>query len=63
MTVLLKKPAADAIPIQAVDAAGFDAAAAALPPAQRQWLATLGFRGAPDTHAMLPGDDGRLAAV
>jgi leucyl aminopeptidase len=63
MTVLLKKPAADAIPIHAVDLAGFDAAAAALSATQRQWLATLGFRGAPYTHAMLPGEDGRLAAV
>ena len=63
MTVSLKKPAASAIPIHAVDAAGFTAAAAALPPAQRQWLASLGFKGAPDTHALLPGDDGRIAAV
>jgi len=63
MTVQLKKPAASAIPIHAVDLAGFNAAAAALPPAQRQWLASLGFRGAPDTHALLPGDDGRIAAV
>jgi leucyl aminopeptidase len=63
MTVTLKKPAATAIPVHAVDAAGFAAAAAALPPAQRQWLATLGFKGAPDTHALLPGDDGRIAAV
>ncbi len=63
MTVVLKKPAADSIPLHAIDSAGFDAAAAALPALQRQWLATLGFKGAPDTHALLPADDGRLAAV
>ncbi|MFO1329573.1 MAG: leucyl aminopeptidase family protein, partial [Rubrivivax sp.] len=63
MTVHLKKPAAGSIPIVALDSAGFDAAAAALPPAQRRWLQTLGFRAMPDTHALLPGDDGALAAV
>jgi leucyl aminopeptidase len=63
MTVLLKKPAAGSIPLQVVDLAGFEKAAAGLPAAQRQWLATLGFRGAPDTHALLPGDDGKLAGV
>ena len=63
MSVHLKKPAAGSIPIHVVDLAGFAAAAAALPAAQRQWLATLGFRGAPDTHALLPDAQGRLAAV
>ncbi|MFT3821921.1 MAG: leucyl aminopeptidase family protein [Rubrivivax sp.] len=63
MSVHLKKPAAGSIPIHVVDLAGFEAAAAALPAAQRQWLATLGFRGAPDTHALLPDAQGRLAAV
>ena len=63
MTVLLKKPTPDSIPLLVVDPASFDKAQAALPAAQRQWLATLGFKGAPDTHALLPGDDGRLAAV
>ncbi len=37
--------------------------APACQPAQRQWLATLGFSGAPDTHALLPDDQGRLQAV
>ncbi|MBL8333708.1 MAG: leucyl aminopeptidase family protein [Rubrivivax sp.] len=63
MTVTLKKTAAGATPLHVVDAAGFDATAARFSPAQRQWLATLGFKGAPDTHALLPGDDGRLAGV
>lgn len=63
MTVQLKKPLSAAIPVHAVDAGRFAGAAAALPPMQRQWLATLGFKGAPDTHALLPGEDGRIAAV
>lgn len=63
MSVRLKKPAAVAIPIHAVDTSGFAAAAAALPPAQRRWLQSLGFKGAADTFALLPAEDGRLAAV
>jgi leucyl aminopeptidase len=63
MSVQLKKAAAGSTPLHLVDSAGFEAAAAALPTMQRQWLATLGFKGAPDTHALLPGADGRLAAV
>ena len=54
MTVLLKKPAADSIPLHAVDTAGFEASSACLGAASRQWLATLGFKGAPDSHALLP---------
>ena len=63
MTVQLKKSTAGSTPLVVVDAAGFDRAAAALPPLQRQWLATLGFKGAPDTHALLPAADGSLAAA
>jgi leucyl aminopeptidase len=64
MTVVLKKkPAARSVPIHAIDSAGFEAAAVGLPAAQRQWLLTVGFNGAPDTHALLPDDQGRLAAV
>lgn len=63
MSVQLKKPAPESTPIHLVDAAGFDTAVQALPAVQRQWLGTLGFKGAPDTHALLPGADGRLAAV
>ena len=63
MTVILKKPQTGSVPLHVVDAAGFAAASGALSPMQRQWLATLGFQGAPATHALLPGDDGRLAAV
>ncbi len=63
MTVTLKKPAPDCIPIQLVDRAGFAALAATLPAAQRQWLATIGFNGGADSHALLPAEDGTLAAV
>lgn len=63
MTVHLKKPAATSVPIVALEASGFGQAAAALPPASRRWLETVGFRALPDTHALLPGEDGTLAAV
>ena len=63
MTVTLKKPAAAAVPIHLTDRALFAAHTATLPPAARQWLASTGFHGAPDTHALLPDADGRLAAV
>ncbi|HNU10122.1 MAG TPA: leucyl aminopeptidase family protein [Rubrivivax sp.] len=63
MSVQLKKPAAGTIPIHIVDAAGFEAAAGTLSAAQQRWLQSLGFKGAPDSHALLPGEDGSLAAV
>lgn len=64
MTVTLKKPAASATPIVCVTRESFAATAhACLGPAERQWLATVGFSGAPDTHALMPGADGRLSAV
>ena len=63
MTVTLKKPAAGATPIHVVDRARFAELSAGLPAHQRQWLATVGFHGAPDTHALLPDERGHLAAV
>ena len=63
MTVHLKKAAAGSVPLVALTTATFDQAAQALPAVQRQWLSTVGFKGAPDSFALLPGDDGRLAAV
>ena len=63
MTVTLKKPTPACIPVQLTDRAHLAAHTAALPAAQRQWLDTLGFTGAPDTHALLPDDQGRLQAV
>ena len=63
MTVLLKKPTAACIPVHLTDRDSFASHAAALPPAQRQWLATLGFCGAPDSHALLPDAQGGVQAV
>ena len=63
MTLTLQKPGASATPIQLVDRDSFAVHAAKLPAASRQWLRTVGFNGAPDSHALLPDDKGRLAAV
>ena len=63
MTVALKKPKLDAVPIHLTDSARFAEHSAGLSPVARQWLATLGFSGAPDTHALLPDAQGRLEAV
>ncbi len=64
MTVKLKKsPPAKATPVTVVDRAAFQALAPTLPEATRAWLATVGFVGAADSHALLPGADGRLAQV
>jgi leucyl aminopeptidase len=64
MTVKLKKSApAKATPITVVDRAAFQALAPGLPATTRAWLATVGFVGGADSHALLPGADGRLAQV
>jgi leucyl aminopeptidase len=63
MTVQLKKPVATATPIHLVDTASFQSSTQGLPAAARQWMATTGFVGAPDTHALVPDAEGRLAAV
>jgi leucyl aminopeptidase len=63
MTVQLKKPSAAAVPIHLIDAASFAQRSAKLPAATRRWLATVGFEGKPDTHALLADAGGRLHAV
>ncbi len=63
MTVHLTKPARGSVPIHAVDSARFSALSAGLSATQRRWLQTLKFSGAADTHALLPAEDGTLAAV
>lgn len=63
MTVVLSKPGRGSVPIHVVDRHSFATASASLEPATRRWLETVGFVGAPDTHALLPAADGRLAAV
>ncbi len=63
MTVELARPGRGSVPIHAVDRAAFTERAPALDAAARRWLATVGFDGAPDTHALVPAADGGLAAV
>ena len=63
MTVLLSKPGRGSVPIHATTPSSFAELAATLAPAERQWLKTLGFAGEPDTHALLPGAEGKLQAV
>jgi leucyl aminopeptidase len=60
MTVQLKKPGAHAIPLVAVDSGSFERRRAAAPAATQRWLRAVGFTGAPDTHALVPGADGAL---
>ncbi|MBI3368745.1 MAG: leucyl aminopeptidase family protein, partial [Burkholderiales bacterium] len=64
MTVHLKnKPGAGATPIHLVHRAGYKRALAAAPAPVRRWLNSIDFEGRPDTHALVPGGDGRLQAV
>ena len=64
MSVQLKKSLpAKAVPITVVDRAAFQALVSGLQDSERQWLATLGFVGAADSLALLPGADGQLARV
>ncbi len=63
MTVHLKKPGAGAVPVHLVDRASFAGLTAPLTAPARQWLDTVGFKGSPDTHALIPGPDGKLEAV
>jgi leucyl aminopeptidase len=63
MTVSLASPGRGSVPIHPVDRAGFSAASARLDARTRRWLEATGFGGAADSHALVPGEDGRLAAV
>ncbi|MBW8850304.1 MAG: leucyl aminopeptidase family protein [Xanthomonadales bacterium] len=54
---------ADARPLHATTAEGFDAWSAAQPPARRAWLQAQDFTGAAGSCALLPGDDGLAGAV
>jgi leucyl aminopeptidase len=58
MSVSLRKPASSCIPVHLVDRAGFSDSRA--PAATRRWLASVGFDGAPDTHALVPGPQGDI---
>jgi leucyl aminopeptidase len=63
MSVHLKKPGSGNVPIHLIDRASFGKRSAKLPAPTRRWLATVGFDGAPDTHALLADAAGRLQAV
>ena len=63
MSVQLKKPGSAAVPIHLTDTASFAKRGAKLPAATRRWLATVGFDGKPDSHALLADATGRLQAV
>jgi leucyl aminopeptidase len=63
MTVHLAKPRRGSIAIHATTRLQFAAHADGLAPAARRWLDAVGFDGSPDTHALLPADDGSIAAV
>jgi leucyl aminopeptidase len=60
---LKKKPSPGATPILCVDRETFRSIASKLPAGTRRWLATIGFDGAPDSHALVPDARGKLAAV
>jgi len=63
MTVTLKKPSAHCIPVHLSDRDSWARHSAALSARDRQWLQTTGFNAAPDTHALLPDEQGGLRAV
>jgi leucyl aminopeptidase len=60
MTVQLKKPAASAIAVHAVDRTCFDAELKAAPATTRRWLQANNFSAAPDSHTLVPAADGSL---
>ncbi len=51
------------LPIHLTSKASLAAQLAALDAPTRHWLQSSGFSGAADSHALVPGPDGRLAAV
>jgi leucyl aminopeptidase len=63
MSVQLGAPPRGSVPIHPTTAAGFAALVAQQPAAARRWLKTVGFAGAPDRHALVPGADGQLLAL
>ncbi|MCH7345424.1 leucyl aminopeptidase family protein [Pelomonas sp. CA6] len=63
MNVQFKSSLARAIPIIALDRPSYQALSAKLPKKTQAWLATMGFNAAPDSFALVPGEDGKLAQV
>lgn len=58
-----RKSGKRAVPIETVDAGSMAATEARLDAAQRQWLASTGFRPKPGALAVLPGSSGEIALV
>jgi leucyl aminopeptidase len=63
MTVSLGKAKRRSTPIFVTSKEHFSQHRAGLGPLAAGWLKTTGFNGGADTHALLPGPDGTLAAV
>ncbi len=63
MTIQLKKPVASCTPIVTVTRDSYAGQLAAAPETTRRWLQANGFNGAPDTHLLVPGADGAIAAA
>ena len=63
MTVQLKSALARATPIVVLDAASFQALKSKLPKPTQNWLAAIGFTAKPDSHALVPGADGKIEKV
>ncbi len=63
MTVVLRKPVPGAVPIHVVDRESLPALLGQLSPERRRWLGACGFKGAPDTHALVPDAQGALREV
>ena len=63
MTVVLQASAAAATPIALTTAASWPEHKKALPAPTQRWLDAVGFRGAPDTFALVPDGQGHLGQV
>ncbi|MGM9516665.1 leucyl aminopeptidase family protein [Roseateles sp. DB2] len=63
MTVQLKSALSRATPIVVLDAASFQALKSKLPKPAQNWLAAIGFTAKPDSHALVPGVDGKIEKV
>ena len=63
MTVQLKSALSRATPIVVLDAASFQALKSKLPKPAQNWLAAIGFTAKPDSHALVPGADGKIEKV
>ncbi len=63
MTVVLQSSTAATTPIELTDAASWPQHLGALPAPTQQWLSAVGFRGAPDTFALVPNAQGGLGQV